>query len=674
MPNDHIHKVTRLSELKSAVAYHQRKYYDEDAPEISDGAYDALVQELRALEMELEGKISGLTERVGGTASAAFTKVPHTARQWSFDNIFSATELTDWVTRVERQLRDADMVDFDLAYVLEHKIDGLKLVVHYERGRLVRALTRGDGVTGEDVTHTAKTISNLPHSLSQPVDLTCVGEVWLSRDEFLRINELRATKGEELFANPRNAAAGTIRQLDPSVAAQRQLSYTAYDIDHFAPLQSEFVAPATQHAEHQLLRSLSLPTSADVVRATDAAEIQAYYDHWLGAHTELPYGVDGIVIKIDNLAAQRALGHTAKAPRYGVAYKFPAEQTTTEVEDIIVQIGRTGVVTPVAVVRPVLIDGSTVSRATLHNEDFITALDVRIGDTVIIQKAGDIIPEIVSVIKDLRPPRTRRYRFPTHVAECGGDGRIERVPGTAAYRCVVLDSEYLQRQRLYHFVSKGAANIAGVGPKIIDALYEAGLVRTAADLFRLQQADFLRLPGFKEKAAQNAVASIESARRLPLDRFLFALSIDHVGEETARTLARHFGSLAAVRDASEAEIAAVYGIGSTVARSLVDWFASPAHHSLLEDLLQHIAVTESARGHSSSLAGKSLVITGTLPNLSRDQAKQLIRDAGGSVVSAVSRKTDYVVVGEAPGQKAVDANKLGITTLNEAQLRTLVEQ
>ena len=433
--------------------------------------------------------------------------------------------------------------------------------------------------------------------------------------------------------------------------------------------------PETQWEELQLLRQLGLPMSDYSERCDDIAAVHAYYEWALQAHEKWAMAVDGVVVKVDQIAYQRALGHTAKAPRFGVAYKFPAEEATTVVEDIALQVGRTGVVTPVAHLRPVFIDGSTVSRATLHNEDFITALDVRVGDTVILHKAGDIIPEITGVLKELRPNGTTPFRFPKTVPECGGDGRIERIPGEAAYRCVDRASGALHRHRLYHFVSKQALDIDGVGPKYIDLFLEHGLISSYADLFTLEVGDLRDLPGFQEKAAQNVVQAIAAARTVPLQRLLVGLSIDHVGEETARLLAEHFGSLAALQAASEDDIAAVYGIGETVAKAVVAWFEDAHNQQQLHDLLPHLTIENpSPVSKTTTLSGKTFVLTGSLEHLSRDEAKALIRRHGGKVSSSVSSQTDYVVIGTDPGTKAERAAALNVTTLDEAAFRRLVAE
>lgn len=662
----------RLTQLRQLVAYHQKRYHEDDAPEISDEAYDALVRELKALE-DATGARSGVVEAVGGAASEAFAKVRHRVRQWSLDNVFSDEELVAWEDRLRRLLEKTPEAGAKLSYVAEHKLDGLKLVLEYEAGELVRAATRGDGEVGEDVTHTARTIASLPATLTKPVTLTCVGEVLMFKKDFERLNESRAAAGEALFANPRNAAAGSLRQLDPAVTASRSLSLYVYDLDSFEANGTGLSRPKTQGEELVLLKSLGLPTSPYPKVCKDLAAVQAFYHHWKEHHEDLPFGLDGVVVKVSDVALQELLGYTARAPRFGVAYKFPAVETTTVVEAIELQVGRTGVVTPVAHLRPVLIDGSTVARATLHNEDQIKRLDVRVGDTVILRKAGDIIPEVVSVLLPLRPEGTKPYRFPKRVAACGGDGSIERIPGEAAYRCVSLDSDFLRRQRLYHFVSKGALNIDGVGPRILDALLDAGLISTAADLFDLTVDDFRSLPGFKDKSASNAVAAIAAARTTTLPRLLIGLSIDHVGEETARLIAQYFPTITALRGATEADLATIDGIGPVIAASITAWLAHEGAQHEVDRLLHYLTLaTAPTVTTATTLAGATFVFTGTLPTLGRDEAKELVRAAGGKVASSVSKATSYVVVGDEPGSKAAEAVKLGVPVLDEAAFRALL--
>lgn len=658
----------REKQLRALIAHHQKRYYEDDAPEISDEAYDSLLKELRALAGATDETRDTVLNPVGAAPSAAFSKVTHKVRQWSFDNVFSYEELVAWEERLTRALAQSDIIPPHIAYVAEHKIDGLKLVLEYKKGELVRAATRGNGAIGEDVTHTAKTISDIPYALKHPVDIIVVGEVWLSFKEFDRINEIERAAGRELYANPRNTAAGSLRQLDPQITKERKLSFFAYDVDYFDARETKLVAPKTQWEELALLKKLGHHVNEHNTHCKSIDDILRFYHAWEKKRTSLTYGVDGVVIKTDDITLQKAAGYTAKSPRFGVAFKFPAEQATTVVEDIQLQVGRTGVITPVAHLRPVLIAGSTVSRATLHNEDEIKRLDVRVGDTIVLQKAGDIIPQVLSVVRELRPKGAKPYSFPERVTGCGGDGRIERVPGEAAYRCVDRNSDTLNRQRLYYFVSKQALNMDGIGPRIIDQLLDAGLVSEPADLFTLEKGDFLELEGFKDRSAENALVAIAAAKSIPLYRFLIGLSIDGVGEETARLLADYYESVADLKKAPLQDLVAIHGIGETVATAIKDWFAAPHNVRMVEALLGHITVVPGmVQASSTVLSGKSVVFTGTLPTLGRDEAKDMARRAGAKVVSSVSKKTDYVIVGDDPGSKVDEAEKLGVPRISEAE-------
>lgn len=665
----------RAKILAGLIAHHQKRYHEEDAPEITDEAYDSLVRELSEL-VDLYPTLASVQQTldaVGGRPSDAFKKIRHKVRQWSFDNVFSDEELRAWEERIYRSLEKQDITVSQIAYVSEHKIDGLKLVLEYEKGKLVRAATRGDGTIGEDVTHTARTIKDIPSTLTHPVTLIAVGEAWLSEKDFARMNKEQERLGEPLFANPRNAAAGSIRQLDPEITRRRALSFFAYDID-LIDSATYGELPKAQYEELALLKKLGFTTNPHAKRCKDLEEALREYHAWVPKKHGMPYGMDGTVLKVDDIALQRALGYTAKSPRFGIAYKFPAEQATTVVEDIGLQVGRTGVITPVAHLRPVRIAGSTVSRATLHNEDQIKRLDVRIGDTVILQKAGDVIPEIVSVVLDLRPKRSKAYQFPKKVSECGGDGSIERIPGESAYRCVAKDSAVLHRRRLHYFVSRSALNIDGVGPRIIDMLLEHQLINTASDLFTLTEGDLLSLPGFKERSAQNVLDAIQAARTAPLHRLLVALSIEHVGEETARVIAEALPSMKAIRSASQETLAAIYGVGDVVAASLRSWLDDPHHAQELDALLSHITVEAPQRPQSTTaLSGKTIVFTGTLPTLSREDAETRARNAGAHVTSSVSKSTDYVVVGADPGSKAAKAESLEISVLDEQGFLKLLD-
>ena len=664
----------RYQELRTVVARHKHLYHTEDNPEVSDETYDALVRELASLEERLGVKENRLSETVGDELSIAFAKVKHQYPQWSFDNVFNFEELAAWAEKLERFVVKKGGRVADIDFVVEHKIDGLKLVIEYKKGKLYRAATRGDGEIGEDVTHTARTIKTLPAVLKEPVDLVCVGEVWLDKKTFSKINQAREQAGESLFANPRNAAAGTLRQLDPEVARERGLSLFVYDVDGWRARQAKLAVPATQAEELALLKNLGLPVNSYFKKVKSVSDIEKYYQNWTKKHADLPYGVDGVVIKANSVALQQLVGYTAKSPRFGVAYKFPAVESTTIVEKIALQVGRTGVVTPVAHLQPVLIDGSVVARATLHNEDQINKLDVRVGDTVVVRKAGDIIPEVVMVIKDLRPIKTKPFIFPKKVAGCGGDGSIERVEGQAAYRCVFLDSDFLLRQKLYYFVSKIAFNIDGVGPRLLDALLENGFIQDAADLFAITKEQLLSLPLFKEKAATNALASIAKAREVTLPRLLIALSIELVGEETAFLLAKHLKTIKKIRQVSAEELNQIDGVGDIIVQKILLWQKDEAEQAFLDKLLTRVDIKNetTAQQKPAVFAGQSFVFTGTLETLGRTEAQNLVRERGGSVSNSVSKKTTFVVVGAEAGSKAETAKKLGVTILSEAEFLKLI--
>lgn len=658
--------VDRYEKLKETVRYHRRLSHVENRSEISEEALDSLKHELVEIESEYPALITpdSPTQRIAGEPLASFEKVTHKVPQWSLNDVFGEKEIREFDARIKRMLEKDFGRKIDPTYMCELKIDGLHVVLEYQDGLLVTAATRGDGKIGENVTHNIRTIESVPLKLSEPVDCIVEGEVWLGKKQLKRINKEREQKGEEPYANPRNLAAGTVRQLDPKVAAERKLDTFIYDISQGEEVES-------QADELSRLSTLGFKVSDNYEVCSSIEQVIDFWHRWHKKKDKEDYLVDGVVVKVNELAYQDILGFTGKGPRFAVAIKFPAEQTTTVVEDIQLQVGRTGVVTPVAHLRPTLIAGSTVSRATLHNEDQIKRLDVRVGDTVILQKAGDIIPEVVSVVNELRPNGTKPYRFPKKVEGCGGDGSIERVPGEAAYRCVSPDSDFLHRQRLYHFVSKGAFNIDGVGPRIIDLLVEHSLIAEADDLYTLEVGDLIDLPSFKEKAAQNVINAIAARREVPLHRLLVALSIEHIGEETAILIADHFGTLKAIQDASEKEIAAIYGVGTTVAISLHTWMRTPKNQHLLERLLTHITVAiDEARGHRP-LSGKSLVFTGTLPTLSREEAKELARTAGAHITSSVSKKTDYVVIGENAGSKQAKAESLGVECIDEEAFKKL---
>ncbi len=666
--------VARAKKLRDVIRHHTYLYHVLDTPEISDEAYDTLLQELLQIEQEYPSlqTSDSPTQRVGAIVREEFTKVRHKVPQWSFDNVFSPEELHEWGERVVRHMERLRIKKSVVAYTIEHKIDGLKIILEYEKGVFVRGATRGDGVVGEDITVNLRTVNSIPLVLPEPIDIIVGGEAWLSHTELERINAERAARGEALFANPRNAAAGSLRQLDSKVTAQRRLDTFIYDIYALSTTGTQILTPKTQGEELTLLKELHFKVNPFWKTVNSINDIIAEYERWQRKRHSQAYEMDGIVAAVDDSTLQERLGYTAKAPRYAIAFKFPAEQVTTVVEDIVLQVGRTGVLTPVAHLRPVRVAGSVVSRATLHNEDEIARLDVRVGDTVVLQKAGDVIPDIVRVLTDLRSGKEKKFVFPKKVVACGGDGSIERVPGTAAWRCVSKDS-FDQRSRiLAHFASKKALDIDGLGPSTVESLLRAGLINTFNDFYTLKKGDLLELEGFGEMSADNLLAAIEASKKVPLERLITGLSIGQVGEETARDLAREF-TLEQLRGADVEALSAIEGIGEVVATSIVQWFNDTENTSVLDSLLQHISVTRTTHVGSDTFKGKTFVLTGTLENLSREEAKEQIRARGGKVSSTVSAQTDYVVAGSSAGSKLEKAHELGVTVLNEDEFASMMQ-
>jgi len=681
----------RLEKLREAIEHHRYQYHVLDNPEISDVAYDSLERELIEIETAFPDLITAdsPSHRVSGKVLDKFEKVTHKVAQWSFNNVFDEKELMEFDNRVRRMFHKevgnrenknftAEKINDSktkVDYVCELKIDGLKIVFEYQKGILQKAATRGDGSIGEDVTENIRTIASVPLKLKKPVDIIVEGEVYLSLKEFDRINKELEKRGEEVYANPRNLAAGTLRQLDSKIVASRKLSVFIYDIAQYEK------TPETQLKELQELESLGFTVNKNYKLCQNINEVAQYWKTWDKKKHQQNYQIDGVVIKVNENEIQEVLGYTGKAPRFAVAFKFPAEQVTTVVEDIVLQVGRTGVITPVAHLKPVLVAGSNVSRATLHNEDEIKRLDVRVGDTVILQKAGDVIPQIVEVLLELRPKNAKPYIFPKKVLECGGDGSIERIPGQVAYRCVDKNSVIMQRRKLYYFASKGAFDIDHCGPKIIDLLMDNNLVTNAVDLFTLKKGDLLTLPRFAEKSADNLIEAIEGARKVTLARLITALSIDNVGEETAVLLAETFKKLEKIQSATYEELNKINGIGEVVAQSIVAWFKNVENKKFLEALLKEIEIESkkvlngnliSGNAANNIFTGKTVVLTGTMEKYDRDQAKEIIRALGGSVSSSVSAKTDFVVAGESAGSKLDKATQLGVKILTEAEFLKMI--
>jgi len=648
----------RVKKLRETIERHRQLYHTLDRPEISDEAYDALVRELERLESQyLSLAISDSpTKRVGGAMLKKFEKVTHAVPQWSFNDAFDESDIRAFDERIKRSLGMSPQ------YLAELKIDGLKIVLTYKDGVLKTAATRGDGLVGENVTGNIRTIESIPLSLEQPVSIIVEGEIWMSKTVFDKLNREREKRDEELFANPRNVAAGSVRQLDPAVTRARKLDSFVYDVASLA----DAMWPLTQEKELGLLWQLGFKVNPHFKRFENIEGVIAYWKSWEKKKEKEDYLLDGIVVKVNERRFQDTLGYTGKSPRFGIAFKFPAEQVTTVIKNITLQIGRTGVLTPVAILEPVLVAGSTVSRATLHNEDEIRRKDIRVGDTVVLQKAGDVIPEVVMVMKELRTGKEKVFNFPTHFPLCGGDGRIERVHGQAAYRCVAKNSYEQQKRKLEHFVSRRVFDIDGLGPKIINKLMDAGIIANFDDIFLIKKGDLETLEHFKEKAISNLLGAIEKARSVTPGHFIASLSIPQVGEETARDLAQHFGTADKFAQADIKMLEKLEGVGPIVARSIVDWFANKENKKLFERLLKQVHITPVKHPvFDKNLVGKSFVLTGTLEKMSREDAKDRIRQLGGEVRESVSKNTSYVVAGRDPGEKFSRAQELGIKILDE---------
>ncbi|MDR3559326.1 MAG: NAD-dependent DNA ligase LigA [Candidatus Pacebacteria bacterium] len=694
----------RIEKLSAEISKRRYEYHVLDKPDVTDEIYDSLMKELRELEEQypdLRAPDSPL-RRIGGKPLDKFQKVRHQVRQWSFDDVFSWEELVKWEEKVKRMAEKNSkfkIQNLKLEYVCEMKIDGLKMVLTYENGILVRAATRGDGVIGEDVTENVKTIHSVPLKLNHSVNCVAVGECWLSKSELERINKERKTRNEAQFANSRNAAAGSIRQLDPKVAAGRKLDAFIYDLDYLEiPNNKSEISnvkiPKTQLEELDLLKLLGFNVNENHRLCENIEEIQEFYDAWKDKKDNEDYGIDGVVIKINSVEIQEALGYTGKSPRWGVAYKFPAEKVTTVVEDIKVQVGRTGALTPVAHLRPVLVAGSTVSRATLHNEDEIRRLGLKIGDTVVIQKAGDVIPEVVEVLKNLRSGNEKEFRMPKICPICGGSAA--RKEGEAATYCLNPKCYAVEREKMIHFVSKKGFNIDGLGEKIVEQLMNEGLITTVADIFELKAGDLEPLERFAEKSADNLVISIEVGKVIELPKFLFALGIRFVGEETAVLIARAINAEFSIfnfrlENKSQFSISNftkifpkikiedwknIKGIGEKSAESLVEWFGDGDNLKLLEKMrelgVRVIMPDAKYEISNTKLAGKTFVLTGELASFTRDEAKDMIRKAGGDVSSSVSRKTSYVVAGDNPGSKYEKAKELGVKVIEEEEFKKIL--
>lgn len=663
--------LAEADKLRREIRHNEYLYYVLDAPEITDAEYDRMMVRLRELEARYPDSIpaDSPTQRVGGRASSQFTEVRHLEPLLSLGNVFSAEELRAFDERVRSGLPAGSKVE----YVMEPKIDGLACSLIYENGKLVRAATRGDGVVGENVTANVRTIRSIPLTLKVPegeavpelIDVR--GEVYMPRQAFMRLNEQRAERGESEFANPRNAAAGSLRQLDPQVTASRSLSFFAYYLvgEGAQPKHSESLA---------LLARYGFKVSENYKVVENIDEAIKYIGDFNELRQGLSYDTDGAVIKVNDVYQQRILGATGKDPRWATAYKYPPEQAETTLENIDWRVGRTGVLTPTAVLIPVKLSGSVISRATLHNEDFIRAKDIRIGDRVVINKAGEIIPEVLRVVVEKRTGDEKEVEIPSVCPECGW--RVERQGEEAAIRCTNPHCPALGREGLIHFVSRDAMNIDGCGPSVINALLDAGLVRDAADLYSLRKEDLLKLERMGEKSADNLLAALTESKKNELDKLLFALGIRHVGAKVARILATEFGSMEKLQQAQPEELAQIRDIGDKIAESAVTWLNVPANIDLVERLAAAgltMTFTPPASQEDNPFFGKTLVFTGTMPTLGRAEAKTMAQDVGAKVSGSVSKKTDYVIAGAEAGSKLEKAQQLGVTVIDEAEFLRLLK-
>ena len=663
--------LAEADKLRREIRHNEYLYYVLDAPEITDAEYDRMMVRLRELEARYPDSIpaDSPTQRVGGRASSQFTEVRHLEPLLSLGNVFSAEELRAFDERVRSGLPAGSKVE----YVMEPKIDGLACSLIYENGKLVRAATRGDGVVGENVTANVRTIRSIPLTLKVPDGETVPelldvrGEVYMPRQAFMRLNEQRAERGESEFANPRNAAAGSLRQLDPQVTASRSLSFFAYYLvgEGAQPKHSESLA---------LLAHYGFKVSENYKVVENIDEAIKYIGDFNELRQGLSYDTDGAVIKVNDVYQQRILGATGKDPRWATAYKYPPEQAETTLEDIDWRVGRTGVLTPTAVLTPVKLSGSVISRATLHNEDFIRAKDIRIGDRVVINKAGEIIPEVLRVVVEKRTGDEKEVEIPSVCPECGW--RVERQGEEAAIRCTNPHCPALGREGLIHFVSRDAMNIDGCDPSVINALLDAGLVRDAADLYSLRKDDSLKLERMGEKSADNLLAALAESKKNELDKLLFALGIRHVGAKVARILATEFGSMEKLQQAQPEELAQIRDIGDKIAESVVTWLNVPANIDLVERLAAAgltMTFTPPASQEDNPFFGKTLVFTGTMPTLGRAEAKTMAQDVGAKVSGSVSKKTDYVIAGAEAGSKLEKAQQLGVTVIDEAEFLRLLK-
>jgi len=673
MPSSNKDVEKKLESLRAKISHHEYLYYVVDNPEISDAEFDKLMQQLKDLEAAHPDLITpdSPTQRVGGKPREGFVKVPHSSPMLSLDNTYNEDELRDWERRVH-ELSGRSDVD----YVCELKLDGMSLALIYEDGKLVRGITRGDGSIGEDVTLNVRTVRSVPLSIPKeklkkagiPANFEVRGELLMPLAAFKKVNEERERKGLATFANPRNFTAGTVRQLDANITAERRMDYFPYILlengrtyfdRHSKTLDALVAAGFKVNPNRKLVHNID--------------EAWEFIQQWEGKRESLPYEIDGVVIKVDRTALQDELGFTGKAPRWAIAYKYAARAGITKLEDIRVQVGRTGKLTPVAMLAPVLIGGTTVRNATLHNMDEIERLGVKIGDWVQVERGGDVIPKVAKVIDDKDHPRgTRVFEMPEKCPVCGT--KVVRTEGEVDYRCVNANCPAKLLGTILHFASRGVMNIDGMGESLVDQLIERSLVKNVADIYDLTKDKLLRLERFADKSAQNILNEIEKSKSLPLERVIYGLGIRMVGERTAQFLAEHFGSMDELEKAGVEELQNVNEVGPRIAESIVEFFAIPANRDLIERLRKaKLRLTGEKKQRGTKLAGKTFVLTGTLAHFTRDEAKKMIEDAGGKVTGSVSKKTDYVVAGTDAGSKLDKAKELGVTVIDEKEMKSVVD-
>jgi len=662
----------QIEALREKIRYHEHRYYVLDDPELSDADFDRLLNELKKLEADRPELVTpnSPTQRVGGKPREGFVKVAHSSPMLSLDNAYNEEELRDWERRV-LELSGRSEVD----YVCELKLDGMSLALRYEDGVLQRGITRGDGSIGEDVTLNVRTVRTIPLEIGPasvkkaglPANFEVRGELLMPLASFRKINEEREREGLPTYANPRNFAAGTVRQLDSSITAQRRLDYFAYQLlkdgrthfdRHSKALAALQAAGFKVNPNHKLVKSIE--------------EVLKFIQQWEEKRDGLPYEIDGIVIKVDRIALQDELGFTGKAPRWAIAYKFAARGGITQIENVLITVGRTGKLTPTAMLKPIPIGGTTVSRATLHNMDFIERLGVKIGDWVEVERGGDVIPKVTRVLDDKDHARgTKIFRMPTKCPECGG--HIVRTEGEADHRCVNANCPAKLRESILHFASRHVMNVEGMGDVMVNQLTDRGLVKSVADIYDLTQEKLLTLERMGEKSAQNVLAEIENSKKLPLERVIYGLGIRFVGERTAEFLAEHFGSIDALMAATLEQLQEVNEVGPRIGQSIVEFFQEPKNQELVDRLRKaELKLTGVKKARGTLLAGKTFVLTGTLLRHTRDEAKQLIENAGGKVAGSVSKKTDYVVAGAEAGSKLDKAKELGVAVIDEERMEELV--